>query len=562
MNEILKNFVFKIRETWDKYPFFASTGVFGLVFLVYFSIYFKNPGTSAVDDHFFHFKMAYLLRMEGWSTINSFDWIHLATDERGYIHYPLSIFQISLIPFTYFHDLIFGLKMSDIFWGSLSVGIFYFTLRKLELRFPLVFTTIIFSSGFIVGRLLLGRAYVLILGLVFLELYLALEKKYKKLFLIFLLHVLWHPLTFFFPAVIAIIVETARYLVQCRYYLKNIIAGTAASILGAIVYAGSLANVWEWIRNLLGIHSFLTQGGTNVEGTELYTKDLLGILEGSNLFLLLLTVGFSVCFYYYMESREKREKQRTEKEDSLRVALYAAFIFLLMSLAGTILVSGRFYDFYFPGVVFLTAIWVTMLAKHKKIAIESSLLKFIFAASAAFFLFLGANNLINLNLKIATNDYKPMARVAEWIASKSENKDLVYLKDWSYFPVAFFYNSKNRYTMGIEPRAAFLLHPQLYWKWYNIYAYGIYCEQERDCKDEKEAGDRAFAKANDEDKNKMSKKNSKNIIESIKNDFGVHYVIADENLGPILKLNPELIADGIDIKSEYGKVVYSGFELK
>ncbi|MBA4318281.1 MAG: hypothetical protein C0412_07760 [Flavobacterium sp.] len=546
------------RDSWKDYPFFASVCVFFLIFLFYLSSYLNSPGISYLDDHFFHFKYAYLIRTQGWEVVKNFNWIAVEPGRSGVYH--LTLYNLALIPFTYIKDMVIGLKISDIFWASLSISSIYYAFRKFKITYPLFWIFVLMSIPSFAIRMLIGRALVLVPAFLMLEFYFAKEKKYGKLFLISLLHVAWHTSTFFFPLVITILIEVSRVLVGRKFFWKNIVAAIVGIFVGLKL---TLYKMHGLFQGVLGVQFSTMQSVKNssakIEGNELYPADIFKIMKVSEIFLMFLLIGFSIVIYYYIDSK-KKENTQADKENNF--ILYSAFLFVLMSFSGTMLVSGRFYDFYFVSVVFLVAVIVAILIKNKMIVIETSLKKYILFGVIIFFAFANVRSFLDIKESIAKTDYRPAGEIANWIEDESSENERVFLSDWSSFPVAFFYNSKNVYNIGIEPRGALMANPSLYWKWYNMFVYGFYCDQQEDCFFQKKLFDEKISQVGDEQKKELKRESSKKIIESIKNDFGARYVIAGNNFASIIELNPELIDDSYIAKSEYNGGIIKGFQLK
>jgi hypothetical protein len=148
-------FLNKLKRIRESFFFFlhecplAAAGIFFLVSLgLYAGVYWGTLGISFQDDHFFHFKLAYLLRTEGFGILNNFDWIYLTKTAQEHLRYPISLFQIALVPFTFFKDMVLGLKVSDIFWASLSVSIIFYVLLKMKTKFP-IFSMLVLLSSFV-----------------------------------------------------------------------------------------------------------------------------------------------------------------------------------------------------------------------------------------------------------------------------------------------------------------------------------------------------------------------------------------------------------------------------
>ncbi len=556
----INNYLRQLDKNFRAYPIIGSAMIFFLTSLLYASIYIKNPGTLFTDDHFFLFKYAYVIRMQGWDAVRHFKWI--AIEPGNSIAYQLTLFNLALIPFTYIKDMTIGLKVSDIFWASLSVSTIYYTFRKFKFSWPSLWILALASVGVFAERVLIGRALVLVPAFLMLELYFAKEKKYFKFFLISLLHIVWHPSTFFFPMVIALLIEVARMLANSKFFGKNIIGATLAFFIGINLTLYSIVGLlWQVVTIQLLATQKANDNGLKIGGTELYPVDLFKMTTGSQMMLLLLLSCFSITICYYVAvKRNKIPLNESEKEDN--VLLYSAFLFALMSFAGSILVSGRFYDYYFVSVIFLAAAVITVLLKRRDLLVAPKIMRYFLAGVALFFLVAVTNVFLNVKHDISNSNYDVLGEVASWVALRSNKDDRIFLSDWSLFPVAFFYNSKNIYNIGIEPEGLRMANPELYWKWYNIFVYRMYCDKAYDCLAENKKMSADIGAASEEQKKQMTKENSRKIIESIKNDFDSRFLVISGALGNVIDMNPDMIADKIEKSASIDGEDIRGYELK
>jgi hypothetical protein len=523
----------------------ATLTVFCLFFSIYGAIYFFVDGISAPDDHFFHIKLAHLLKTDGFDIINNFNYLPI----DKYSRYPLSLFNVFLIPFTFFSDLSIGLKVADVFGSALAIAVIYFALRKFKFKHPFLILLVLFSSAYISSRLFFGRAYTLTLGLILLELYFAQNKKYIKLFLMTLLHVLWHQNSFFLPMMVVFVVEPSRYLVEKKMDYKNFMAVSISIFAGMAFFPDFPQNILRWFSGIVSLSSNVSTG-LKLEGAELYTKNILEVLKNNQLFFLLTIVSVVLVIYFYVKNKKEEYVFRGEQGDEL-MKIFSSFLMLIVFLLGSIAISGRFFDYYFILVVVLFVGILRLASSQREILVNEKFSKYIIAAFFIVFSYFSINNFLDLSLAVANSDYKTIKAPVEWIRDNSEEKEMVYLQNWSDFPEAFFYNDKNIYSWGLEPRDLSFKSSELYWKAYNIMAYRYYCEKLQDCEEDAGAISETLKKSSEEDREKIRKENSRKIINSIKNDFGVRFILSSNvRFSEILNLNEDLIADKFESVSE------------
>ena len=559
-----------IKKYWSR-PIFASLTIFVLFFGLLVTIFVISEGDPIPDDQYFHFKYAYLLRTQGWDVVEHFRWIQSSPEPTGGGHYAVNLFQGSLIPFTYFSDWLLGLRVAEAFYASIVVALIYYIMRKERVRYPLFFTLLLASSTFFMARILLGRAFVLILGLIFLEMHLAIHRKYIPLIVIVILHVLWHQNTYFLPFMMVGIVEFSRYFVEKKIDIKNMFVTVCGIIVGMMFFPGFPRSLISRMSNLFGIKENISGGsaGGALGGGELITVDFSSYFLGEmTMFILLVgSIGLLV-FLYFKQKEDEGKKKRKRKFGMINKTylhwVYSLLIFLSIVLFGSMMIMGRFFDFVFPAAVLLSAFIVAILLESKFISLKNSTIEWMSMLVWVFVDVLFAGAMFIVYKKSNTFDYEPAKLAAQWIDENSDAGEKVYLNNWSNFNMMFFANSNNVYSMGIEPYSLRLYDESLYWKYYNLFKHKYYCELQGDC--EEEIVD-TFENLDEEQTAELVKENGRKVVNSIKNDFGANFIVSDSKLlNVVVSLNPELIEDQFEIRTDKfdkkGHMEFMVFKLK
>ncbi len=344
--------------------------VFVFIFIIFSGIKLHANGDPLLGDHYFHFEYANLLRTEGLNPVKNFDFIYSITKEnREHSRYAVSLFQISLIPFTFFKDKMLGLYLADIFQASTFIAIIYYVMRKSKVKYAFVFTILMFTSSYFVMRLLIGRAFVLAVAFIFLEMYFALNKRYGALFVVTLLHVLWHQSTYFMPLAVIGAVEASRYLVTNKIYWKNIVSVVVAIIVGMAFFPGFPNSLFDWLIGLFVIQSGNAIGADvqSIGGNELMSKDFMSYFA-SNIILLSVFI-FDIIGIVYLYVLQKQTNIMTNIKKYM-IWNYALFLFMIVMMLGSIALSGRFYDFLYPTIFILVGFIITTFIKLKKVNID------------------------------------------------------------------------------------------------------------------------------------------------------------------------------------------------
>ncbi len=552
----------KCAVIFKKYPIVASTMIFFITFVIFSITYIYDTGDTVIDDHFFHFKYASMLYSHGWDAVENFDWIYLNGISSDESRYQVGLYNYFLIPFTFFVDKMFGVKVMDAFFAGVFFAILYYVMRKIRIRHSIFYLLLIGSTGFFLARTLSGRAYVIAVALIFLEMYFAVEKKYKLLFLITVFHVMWHQSTFFMPLIVTLIAEAARYLNYYKLFYKNIIASIVGICVGMMIYSGFPLNIYNLFSNIVSIQSNSTAAGSS-GGTEIYSKDFISnfVLNFEGFFLMALISSIIVIFYYINIRSGKIKKIKFAKNQL--VFLYSYSILLIVTISGTLIASGRFFDYYIPTSVILFALVFTLIIDDKKIIIDKKIKKIIFITIYVFVVILCLGALLAMRKTFVRFDHDKIAQAAEWIEEKSQEDDKVYLDNWSYFTPLFFYNDKVKYSMGLEPHDALVYSPELYWKWQNFRKNMFYCEQNYNCKDEAKNFFDKTNNLNENVKKNQYKLNSMKIIRSIGIDFDAKFIVSDNSsFNSAMHYNDEMFIDNFQIKDDDGKIVLEVFQLK
>lgn len=547
---IISFFSRKFAIIHDKYHAVESFFVFCLMFLLFSIFFFSDTGAAFLDEHFFHFKYAYLLRTYGFEINKHFDWIYLTVQARDEILRDTTLFQLALIPFTFFKDLKIGLFFSDVFWASFTLSFVYYLLRKFKIKYAFLLILLVVVSYFSMKKLLAGRAFVFSIGLVFLLLYLAIKEKYYKFFFTSLFCILWRPAIFFMPLIIAIIAEIARLLSFRKLNPMGFLGWLVSIIIAFLYFPNTLLSLFTFFKEI-------AYGPALGEGVEMTKYTLFQIAEISEIFMFIVLLSFAFVFHIYLCNKKIPFKKRPDEI----LTIYAAFLFSLMSLSGAVLINGRFFEYYWISAIFLAGSCISYW-KQKNPETNIGLNKFLFGGYVFFLFVMGTSSFINIKRVIYLNDIDPIKQAAEWVASDSSNKDKVYLYNWSTFPVAFFFNDKNIYSVGSEPMALKTYNEDLYWKWYNIFNNDIYCDLKKDCLEQKEKYISALSEADEKTKKDLQKENGKNIIDCIKNDFGAKYIISSDKIKYLFELNDELFISSFKAHSEKNDETYWAYKLK
>jgi hypothetical protein len=336
-------------------------------------------------------------------------------------------------------------------------------------------------------------------------------------------------------------------------------------VVGMLLFPGSLGSIHIWIKSffVLNKNLLLSPNLQFIEGTELLPINGFSFWQNSSILACIFVISVSIFLYYYLKDRKKDfQEDESKKYQEWRMFAYPAFLLSFLSFCFSVLISGRFQDFYFFAVSLFFALIMQRIFNDEALFIKINLRKFMLGGVVVFFSVAFLNGIFSQRNSFKFNDYDGLKNSSEWIAERSSEKEIVFLYDWDSFPISFFFNQKNYYTMGIEPKAILDYDPKLYWKWYNMFLYNYYCDRPEDCGDEKAKLVQSFG----EDQqmiDEFNKGNSEKIINSIKKDFHSRFVISNSAIfDSLLKQNLDLIKDSYSYTSKSNGFTVSAFELK
>lgn len=520
-----------------------------LVFIFFFGInlfiYFSVPGISSTDDQWFYFKMAERLGSGGWSTIINFKGAYFTDLVQSGFTYGMGLYHYFLVPFTFFSDKIFGLKLSGAFLASLVPAIIYWVFLKLNFKksflWILTFCYAISSFNF-TARLFFNRNFILIDGLIILEMYLIFKRKYWAMFVASILHTWWHPATFWLPILLIVCFEAASLLNKKKIDLKIAIFTILGSLAGFLLFPKNSHTFLSpldpviFIKKIFSFIYGLGSGPQLVAGVENYKGDVFLLLAQNNVILIFLVflIVFSVIFYV----SRKNNGVDFDKDES-RVIL-REFIFLV-----TIIIflgfnfSRRFEDLLIPLVLFGSITVFGAVKDNNLFQVNKEDFKNVFMVVLfiCLLIFTG-DKILTIRKQFSDNNkFLKYERVGNWLKNNTKEGEIIFNTDFSQFPLLFFYDDRNNYIVGIEPKNLYEYSAEYYWLWHNISRNGFVCT-DGDCSEKTNA---VMSSESDKERGDTMRKNSKEIANIIKNKFKSQYVFFDKST--FLRDEMEMSAD-------------------
>jgi hypothetical protein len=294
------------------------------------------------------------------------------------------------------------------------------------------------------------RAPSLSLALLGLGAYLILERRLIPLFVLTFVFVWLYNL---FPLILvfAFAHTVTVYVSERRLAFGAICATSAGAVLGLTI------NPYfpkDFVLILHHVHMLLAEKTTIDVGNEWYPYDSWEMFTGNAMIFALCFVALLI-FDFRKRSRDQRPL----------FFLLLASLFLLMSLRW-----GRFYEYWPPfGILFAA---FTFHAESLELPQSIRARR---ATTALLMMLLGATGLWNARGARAEirniRDPLAMRGASAWLAAHTPAGSIVFNTDWVAFPELFYYNQRNVYVAGLDPRYLLDAHPEL-WKIYDSITQG------------------------------------------------------------------------------------------
>ncbi|KMP11575.1 hypothetical protein UR09_02960 [Candidatus Nitromaritima sp. SCGC AAA799-A02] len=426
----------------------------GIVFLVTLSVscaffYQLQFSTESIPgyDGYYHIKIASIIKTQGF--ISEFPWLWHTFWRDHYVDIHF-LYHLLLIPFTQ-SDLVFGAKISTVFFFAALISVFYFSLKAA--RVPRLWAWVIIltigSTPFL-HRMTLPRAPLVALSFLILGWYFHAGNRYKSLAVLSILFVWLYGGFTLFIALIGFLV-LSRWFLEGKFDTRILLAVASGIACGLITYPYFPENLNFIITQTFqaGLHRKVEGGG---EWSPYEFRDLLWANKE-------LVLVFCISLVTFLTSRQK------PKQDTLGWCFFMIFcLFVTLN-------SRRFIEYLAPTVVISSALffrdgWEGWRRKNKiletcKSSYLTALLLLILTI-AGFHQFNATIN--NIRDSVEPDRYKACAL---WLKHNTPGS-IIYLSDWDDFPELFFHNSKNKYLIGLDPAFLYEYSEIMYRKWNEI----------------------------------------------------------------------------------------------
>lgn len=436
-------------------------------------------------DQLYHFKHAEIYKTNGIFD-SSFPWLpySIIGKHEADMWYG---FHLLLIPFTFFQDPFFGIRVAGFFITVFLLVMFYFTLARLGVEKGYVWPFLFMLSGFFaLFHLTTVRPHVLSLAFDVWIYAFAITGSIWGIFGASFAAAFLHLSLFWSTLLILGVFISTKFFVEKIFDWRAVLFSLCGIILGWVLRpnpfdAAKLVYVQIIELALAKFKSVPLNFGLELYPLGWQTFSIFGA------FILLWLLAIFVF------------ARAPERKTVLWSSLALSVIFFLI----TLFAAQRSFDFWVAfGIIFIAFIYsnINALARRRGILIAAIIIAGLMSWQSLY-----KNDRF---LKTAVWDPVRFRSAAEWLKNNSKEGDIVFNVSWDYFPELFFWNTKNFYIGGMDPIFQYAYDPELYWKAYYL-------------ETGKTAGFTCAATSCEE-------KDFKDTYAVIKNDFGAKYVVLDK----------------------------------
>lgn len=446
----------------NKNRLIESTGVF-VFFFLFFLFFFSAAGGALCPDSFYHTKMAQLI-WEEKSIVSNFPWMQYSTiSGENFVGQHL-LFHFLASPFVWLKNFT-GMEVFISLINASFFLVFWLILGKFKVKNKLLLIILLLFSITFLYRLLLLRAIGLSLIFAFLFLYFLSQKKYLYAFLISFVF-MWSYNAFFIVLIIGFCFLITEKVKKKKWNFNYLTWSSLGIAAGAIINPYFPQNISFFYQQIFIIP--LLNGVSSVgAGAEWYPLTAQSFIKNN----FLLWIIFSLILFVIINSGKTIfKKLKTET----MATLFLSVIFLLLTIR-----SNRFIEYWTPFTVLAGALFsrdLNFFANAKnwlKLYWLKSKRLILFPASALIiliaFLF-GLSLTKNYNYLKNANPYNRFENSANWLSENTKEKSVVYNVSWDNFPELFYWNDKNYYIIGLDPRFLYKYDKSLHEKYTAIHA--------------------------------------------------------------------------------------------
>lgn len=435
------------------------------------------------SDSFYYLRLASLYKDRGIFNVD-FPWIYhsVVRELSSSIWYGFGVFSI---PFTFFKDLITGIKVEGIFLTVFALSLYYFVLRRHKVSFTALWPFLLFfAAPNSMFAFLMTRPQMISLPLAILLFSLLIKGPWWGAALASF-GIAWFHLNFaWLPLIVLGAVELPRLIIEKRLDFKKIGGVLLGIILGFLLRPEFLNAVKLFYIQIFKLIFEQQSGLPLLLGAENLPLSAAVLFKNFGVFLVIWVFSFVASFIAYRQLKNQKtsaggdsssDRGRTQNDASYRQADTTA----KLSIAGSALTSLIFfilamvvarkaYSFWLAFGLMLAALiithWKEIMPRFHRFR------NYTIGIIAAAFIFLIPYSSVKTLASLKKNAYPPdyLEDAALWLEKNSDQGDIVFNVHWAHFSPLFFNNQKNYYSTGLDPIFTYVYEPSLYWKFHYL----------------------------------------------------------------------------------------------
>ena len=422
--------------------FLLGVGIFAAS--VFAAIQYSTPYIPEYDGYY-HIKFAQLIREGGFLT--AFPWLPLTTFGERFSDMHL-LFHYLLVPFT-FIGLMGGAKLYAVVSGTLVVLAFAWILHKENIPGGIFWVVGLFSSSLFLYRFTLPKASQLSIFFLLAGLYLIWTRRSTCLLVLSFLYT-WLYVAFPILLLFAFFQFLSSVFLKEKADLRSLVFITLGMAAGLVVNPYFPDNVWYYYTQTFQISTLqrIPMGG------EWYPWETWYFFKEN---AVVFSCLFLAVFFSLLQGGKK---------DAKTIALFLiTTFFLFLSFK-----SRRFVEYFVPfGLLFAGFSIKETVQTTLKSDPNRRWLRPLF-----FFLLIlvgitSYKAVMRTSKEVRVNAWGTLNPLYEgcaaWLEQNTPKDSLVFHSDWDDFPALFFFNTHNRYVVGIDPNFLYLKNPGL-WQYY------------------------------------------------------------------------------------------------
>ncbi|MBI4595461.1 MAG: hypothetical protein HY730_03680 [Candidatus Tectomicrobia bacterium] len=419
--------------------------VFVLTFLFFYQVQYASTGIPGFDGYY-HIKLAQIIGEKG--LIRDFPWLKFTFETGRFVDHHF-LFHLLLIPFTYFWNLMDSAKIAAVCFAAMMGTLFFLVIFQSGIKGSLLWVALLLASSTpFLYRMSLPRVGPLSLCFLFISFLFLREQRHVLLGLTAFFFV-WLYGGFTVLMALGLAWTVADLSLNGKFSLKGLLSIT----LG--ISAGLIINPY-FPQNISFVYLQTMDAGLarNIPGgTEWKPYDTWYFLKSS---APVFPVVLSSIYVLAISGKRLRT-------DSLTMLLMS-FLFCALYIR-----SRRFVEYWVPFSLLASAFVLRDTWQNTQLAkiIKRQSLKIISSGLLIFAILALLGYRYSQAKDSVGQDPREPERyrgAAQWL-SQNTPESLVYTSDWDYFPELFFYNSQNKYLIGLDPAFMYKRDKLLYDKW-------------------------------------------------------------------------------------------------